>query len=175
MSFLFFQRFSRAVTLIVTAFLLAATPQPSEALARRGQPMPAFKVFSIKGQPLSSESLKGSVVLIDFWATWCPPCRESIPHLAELHRKYGKQGLIIVGMNVDEGGERLVKEYAERHSIPYPIVMASDKIISDYAVRALPVLYIVDKNGLIREQLMGFSDQAGKILENQIKKLVSEK
>jgi hypothetical protein len=53
--------------------------------------------------------------------------------------------------------------------------MASDKIISDYAVRALPVLYIVDKNGLIREQLMGFSDQAGKILENQIKKLVSEK
>jgi len=137
--------------------------------------MPAFKAFSVKGQPLSSESLKGSVVLLDFWATWCPPCRESIPHLAELHRKYGKQGLVIVGMSVDEGGERLVKEYAASHSIPYAIVMASDKIISEYGVRALPVLYIVDKNGLIREQIMGFSDQAGKIIENQIKKLVSEK
>lgn len=115
------------------------------------------------------------MVLLDFWATWCPPCRESIPHLAELHRKYSKQGLVIVGMSVDEGGERTVKDYAENNAIPYQIVMASGKISSDYGVRALPVLYVIDKNGLIREQIMGFSDQAGKVIESLTKKLLEEK
>ena len=169
------QRIFRAVTLCVTALLLTLAPDASEAGVRRGQPAPSFKTFSIKGQPISSEGLKGSVVLLDFWATWCPPCRESIPHLSELHRKYGKQGLVVVGMSVDEGGERTVKEYAESHAIPYQIVMASGRISSDYGVRALPVLYVIDKNGLVREQIMGFSDQAGKVIENLIKKLLNEK
>nr|WP_307726385.1 TlpA disulfide reductase family protein [Trichlorobacter sp.] len=171
----FNQRIFRAVTLVVTALLLSLAPLDSDAAPRRNQPAPAFKTFSIKGQPISTEGLKGSVVLLDFWATWCPPCRESIPHLAELHRKYGKQGLVVVGMSVDEGGERTVKEYAERNAIPYQIVMASGKISSDYGVRALPVLYVIDKNGLVREQVMGFSDQAGKVIENLIKKLLNEK
>lgn len=76
---------------------------------------------------------------------------------------------------MDEGAERTVKEYAETHKIPYPIVMASNKISSDYAIRALPVLYIIDRNGLVREQIMGFSDQAGKIIEDLVKKLLAEK
>lgn len=175
MSFVSLQGCFRAVTLVVTALLLGLCPYNAEAAPRRGQPAPAFKTFSIKGQPVSTEGLKGSVVLLDFWATWCPPCRESIPHLAELHRKYSKQGLVIIGMSVDEGGERTVKEYAESHAIPYQIVMASGRIGADYGVRALPVLYVIDKNGLVREQVMGFSDQAGKVIENLVKKLLNEK
>lgn len=175
MSFVSLKGCFRAATLVVAALLLSLHPCNSEAAPRRGQPAPPFKAFSIKGQPISTEGLKGSVVLLDFWATWCPPCRESIPHLAELHRKYSKQGLVIVGMSVDEGGERTVKDYAENNAIPYQIVMASGKISSDYGVRALPVLYVIDKNGLIREQIMGFSDQAGKVIESLTKKLLEEK
>ena len=175
MPILLYQRFFRAVTIIVTALLFTISAQQADAAVKRGQPAPAFKTFSIKGQPLSTEGLKGSVVILDFWATWCPPCRESIPHLGELHRKYGKQGLVIIGMSMDEGGERTVKEYAERHKILYPIVMTSAKIGSDYGVRALPALYIIDRNGLVREQVLGFSDQAGRVIEDLVKKLLVEK
>jgi len=175
MAALLYQWFFRAVTIIVAALLFTLSTQHADAAVRRGQPAPAFKTFSIKGQPLSTDGLKGSVIILDFWATWCPPCRESIPHLGELYRKYGKQGLVIIGMSMDEGGERTVKEYAENHRILYPIVMTSGKIGSDYGVRALPALYVIDRNGLVREQILGFSDQAGKVIEDLVKKLLVEK
>lgn len=168
--------FFRAVMMIVAALLFTAlSPDLSEAAARRGQPAPAFKLFALNGQPVSSEGLKGSVVILDFWATWCPHCRDSVPFLAGLHRTYAAQGLQVIGMSADEGGEWVVKKYVQEKSIPYLIVMAHNKLLADYAVRALPVVYILDRHGVVREQVMGFSDQAGKVIENQVKKLLSEK
>lgn len=158
----------RAAAFCAAALLLMVASV--DAAPRRGQTAPEFKAFAISGQPISSEGLKGSVVILDFWATWCPPCRESIPFLAELHRKYGKQGLQIIGMSVDEGGERAVKAFADEKRIPYPLVMASTKTQTDYGVRALPVLFVLDRNGVVVEQMMGFSTYHGKILENLVKK-----
>ncbi|NJD39740.1 MAG: TlpA family protein disulfide reductase [Geobacter sp.] len=164
----------RAVTLVVTAFLFAVTAPDAEAAPRRGQPAPAFKLFAINGQPLSNEGLKGSVVIIDFWATWCPPCRESLPFFNELHRKYSKQGLQIIGMNVDEGPERELKNFVAEKGLLYAIAMAPRKLQDEFGVRALPVLYILDRNGVVREQVVGFSAQAGKVIETNVKKLLAE-
>lgn len=162
----------RAAALCAAALLLSVAA--ADAAPRRGQPAPSFKAFSIAGQPISSEGLKGSVVILDFWATWCPPCRESIPFLSELHRKYAKQGLKVVGMSVDEGGDRVVKTFADEKRIPYPLVMASGKIQSDYGVRALPVLYLIDQNGIVKEQIMGFAAGADRVIEGLVKKQLSE-
>lgn len=164
----------RAVTLIVTALLFMLTAPDAEAVARRGQPAPAFKLFAVNGQPLSNEGLKGSVVIIDFWATWCPPCRESLPFFNELHRKYSKQGLQIIGMNVDEGPERELKNFVAEKGLLYTIAMAPRKLQDEFGIRALPVLYILDRNGIVREQVVGFSAQAGKVIENNVKKLLAE-
>lgn len=167
----------KAATIMVAAFLTVTVLLPVEnswGMVRRGQPAPQFKSFSISGQPVSIDGMQGSVLLLDFWATWCPPCRESVPYLAGLHRKYGKQGLVIIGMSVDEGGERVVKEYVEKNSIPYQIVLAGNKVTADYGVRALPVLYLIDKKGQVREFFMGFSAQAGKVIETQVKLLLAE-
>lgn len=165
----------RAVTVIVAALLFTLPPGSSEAAARRGQPAPAFKLFAINGMPVSSEGLKGSVVVLDFWATWCPHCRDSVPFLSKLHRTYASQGLKVIGMSADEGGERVVKKYAEAKSIPYLIVMANSNVLSNYGVRALPVVYIIDRQGVVREQVLGFSDQAGRVIETLVKKLLVEK
>lgn len=161
----------RAATVAVAALLFSGTT--AQAAPRPGQPAPAFKAFAISGQPVSLESLRGSVVILDFWATWCPPCRESIPFLSELHRKYAKQGLQIVGMSVDEAGERHVKSFAAEKNIPYQIVMASTKVQADYGVRALPVLFVLDKNGVVVEQMLGFSANHGRVLENLVKKYLA--
>ncbi len=162
----------RAAAFCAAALLFCVAT--ADAAPRRGQPAPAFKAFAITGQPISSEGLRGSVVILDFWATWCPPCRESIPFLAELHRKYAKQGLQVIGMSVDEGGERVVKSFADEKRIPYPLVMASGKIQADYGVRALPVLYIIDQNGIVKEQIMGFATGADRVIEGLIKKQLAE-
>jgi thiol-disulfide isomerase/thioredoxin len=162
----------RAAAFCAAALLFCVVS--ADAAPRRGQPAPAFKAFAISGQPISSAGLKGSVVILDFWATCCPPCRESIPFLAELHRKYAKQGLQVIGMSVDEGGERIVKEYVQEHKIPYPIVMVSSKVTADYGVRALPVLYLIDQNGVVREQIMGFAPGAERVIEGLVKKQLAE-
>lgn len=112
-------------------------------------------------------------MILDFWATWCPPCRESIPFFSELHRKYGKQGLQIVGMSVDESGEKHLKAFVAEKGIPYSIALASEKVQTDYGIRALPVLFVIDKNGIVKEQMLGFSASQAKSLENLIKKLLA--
>lgn len=141
---------------------------------RRGQPAPAFRLFAVNGQPVSNEGLKGSVVIIDFWATWCPPCRESLPFLNELYNKYSKQGLQIIGMSVDEGGERQVKSFIAEKGLAYTIALAPRRLQDEFGIRAVPVLYILDRQGIVREQVMGFSDQADKIIEALVKKLLAE-
>jgi len=166
--------FSRTVTLLLTALLFFAIPAKSEAATVLNQPAPAFKLFSINGEPVSTTGLKGSVVLIDFWATWCPPCRESLPFMNELHRKYAKQGLQIIGMNVDEGGERQIKSFIAEKGLSYTIIMAPRKLQDDYGVRALPVIFVLNKKGVVVRQLLGFSPSHGKYIENLIKTLLIE-
>jgi thiol-disulfide isomerase/thioredoxin len=112
---------------------------------------------------------------MDFFATWCQPCRESIPHLIEMNRKYGKQGLQVLGMSADEDGERIVKTFAEEHHITYPIALAGESTLVDYGVRSVPVMIIIDKKGRVAEVFRGFTDEVGRSSEQLIKKLLAEK
>lgn len=106
-------------------------------------------------QPLTLSSYRGQVVLVDFWATWCLPCREEIPHLIQLQDKYGVRGLQIIGVSMDDGPEP-VRPFAQQFHMNYPIVMGNAKIGEEYGgVLGLPIAFLVDREGRIVKKHVG--------------------
>ena len=164
----------RAVAILVTAFLFAGAPLQADAAVKRGMPLPDFRLFSVNGEPVSSQGLKGSVVILDFWATWCPHCKQAMPFLNDLQQRYGKQGLQVIGMSVDELPPQSIKAYAAEKRLEYLVVMAPRRIQEEFGIRALPVLFVVNRDGVVVEQMLGFSDVHGRILENLVKKLLQK-
>jgi peroxiredoxin len=164
-----------SLMLALTVAMDVLAPTTLHAAPRVGQPAPNFKVVTTSGQPVSLENYHGYVLVVDFFATWCQPCRESIPHLIEMNRKYGKQGLQVLGMSADEDGERLVKTFSEEHHISYPVALAGESALGDFGVRSVPVMFVIDKKGRVAEIFRGFGDQVGRSSEQLIKKLLAEK
>lgn len=164
----------RLLLVIIAASFLSA-PGPVDAAPRLGQPAPNFKVVSTSGQTISQDNYRGHVLILDFFATWCQPCRQSIPHLVEINRKYGKQGLQILGLSVDEDGERAVKTVADEFRINYPLALAGDLTTGDFGVRSVPVMFLIDKKGKVVEVYRGYSDDMARSVEQAIKRLLAEK
>ena len=121
------------------------------------------------------DNYRGRVLVLDFFATWCQPCRASIPHLVEMNKKYGKQGLYILGMGADEDGEGAVKAFADQNRITYPVALAGETTLADYGVRSVPVMFVIDKKGRIAEVFRGFTDDVARSTELLIKKLLAER
>jgi len=118
---------------------------------------PAFSLKDMNGGPISNESLKGRVVLLDFWATWCAPCLKSMPELQALHAKYAERGFAVVGISIDEGGPAKVKKFIGAKRITYPIAMdaAKDPAWDAFRVKAVPAAYLLDREGRIVAQWTG--------------------
>jgi peroxiredoxin len=156
------------------ALLLAVSTTLAHGAPQKGQPAPEFKVVTTAGKQLSLSSLKGQVVVLDFFATWCPPCRDSIPHLMDLSRRYGKQGLQVVGMSMDEDGEEVVRDFVADKRVTYPVALIGQEIATSYAIRSVPMMYVISKKGLVAERIMGYNETIGHNLEQLIKKLLAE-
>lgn len=161
--------------LIVTTFSLLLVSAPLFAAPRIGQTAPAFKVVTTAGQSVSLDSYRGHVLILDFFATWCQPCRYSIPHLIEMNKKFGRQGLQILGMNASDQSEKLLSEFIDEQRITYQVALAGDAMLSDYAVRAVPVMYVIDKKGKVSEVYRGYNDEIGRSVERLVRKLLEEK
>ncbi len=128
--------------------------------ASHPQPMPAFLVTDLDGNPVSTAAWKGKVVFINFWATWCPPCRAEIPVLIDLANRY-KDRLQVVGVSVDDGDPADVKKFAKQAGINYPIVMADRAIVAEYGgVAALPTLFVVNPDGNVVQKHEGLFSNA---------------
>jgi len=140
--------------------------------ASNPQPAPPFLVNALDGEPISTAGWHGKVVIVNFWATWCPPCREEIPALISLENKY-KDRLQIIGISMDdEDQEDSVKEFAKQAGINYPIVMASPEIVAEYGgVPALPTSFVVNPNGGVVQKHVGLHDPAE--YESEVRALLS--
>jgi len=119
-------------------------------------PAPAWQLKDPDGREVTSAQFKHKVVVLDFWATWCGPCRSEIPGYVALRRKYAAAGLEIIGVSVDQGGPEVVKQFAAAQQMDYPVVLADDAIVSAFGgVDAIPTTFIIDRDGVIRYRKVG--------------------
>lgn len=135
------------------------------------RPAPPFALKSVEGQATTLVGLKGKVVLLDFWATWCAPCVKTMPELQKLHEKYEARGFTVVGVSIDEAGTKTVRPFLAKRKLTYPILLDPGNVWSAYGVRAVPALFLVDRSGRIVRQWTGKADK--KEIERAVAELTS--
>lgn len=166
---------SRAGAPRTFALVLAARPSTDELLKMDlvGTFAPAWQdATPLAGAPASLAQLRGRVVLMDFWASWCGPCAALTPRLSALRDRYGAQGLTVVGITTDDRDKAAL--YAERHQMRYGVVVDDQASTSKaYGITSLPTMVLIDKRGVVRDVFVGF-DPSGGNLESRIKALLAE-
>ncbi len=120
--------------------------------ANRQSEAPDFEVTLVSGEEFSLSAQKGKVVLLNIWATWCAPCHTETPHFVDLYEEYRGEGLVILGVSLDERGTSVVKPFMEKYNVEYPIVIDKDDTVMDKygPTMAVPTSYIIGKGGNIR-------------------------
>jgi len=164
---------------IAAAALLALTAAQKNSTAANetaiisAQPVPSplWELKDVDGEPVKSSDFTGKVVVLDFWATWCGPCRMEIPGFIELQKQYADRGLVVVGVSLDQGGAAVVKPFMEKTGINYPIVLGDEAIVSAFGgVEGIPTTFIIDRNGRIVAKHVGYTAKAE--FEAEIKPLL---
>jgi thiol-disulfide isomerase/thioredoxin len=141
---------------IVLASLIVAAP----ARSQEGSPAPAFSVRDLDGRNIRMQDLKGRPVVLDFWATWCAPCRASMPDLNALQARYADQGLMVIGLALDEDGTQPVRRFVDQLGVKFRIALANDRVLSQYGpIRSAPTTVFINRRGIVVRRVVGYIDQ----------------
>ncbi|HEY6371984.1 MAG TPA: TlpA disulfide reductase family protein [Candidatus Sulfotelmatobacter sp.] len=133
-------------------------------------PAPDFTLPQLNGKDLRLSSYHGKVVLLDFWATWCDPCREEIPHLVELQQRYGDRGLQVIGVSIDDSPDPVHPFYQQFH-MNYPVVMGTAQTGTMYGgILGLPITFLITRDGRIYAKHIGAT--SAEVFEKEIKSLL---
>lgn len=141
--------------------------------AVENKPAPNFKLKDIDGKDVKLSDYKGKVVIVDFWATWCVPCKKEIPDFIDLQNKYKNQGFTFIGISVDEDGAKVVKPFYKEMKMNYPVVLMDDKIQEQFGgIRGYPTTFLIDQNGKIIKKYFGTTEK--KVFEDDIQSLLAK-
>jgi thiol-disulfide isomerase/thioredoxin len=158
------------IVLFIFLFLQCGSNQKSVSPTSKGTD---FTLDQLGGGKITLSALKGKVVLVDFWATWCPPCRAAIPHLVNMYNTYKDQGLIVLGVSLDQD-KNTIPPFVSENKITYPILYGNNEVARAYDVQGIPTLVIFDKKGKQSFREVGFSDENIGTLEQKVKELLSQ-
>lgn len=143
------------------------------AAAQENKPAPNFILNDVSGKPVNLSSFKGKVVFLDFWASWCGPCRNSIPAVEDLYRKFEKEGVVFFGINL-ENNPVLAGNFAKNTGITYTVLVGDQKTTRAYGVRGIPAFFLLDRDGNIAQTYVGYDPQLKDRWESDIKALLSK-
>ena len=163
-----------ALILAVSAFYVGFHRRsgPRRGAVAQHSEAPDFSLPQLNGQPLQLSAYRGKVVLLDFWATWCTPCREETPHLVELQSKYRDQGLQVIGVSMDDSPDP-VRDFYQQFKMNYPVVMGNAEIGERYGgVLGLPIAFVLDRNGRIYAKHIGATEAS--VLEQDVRSLLQQ-
>ena len=156
------------------AAALAAGASAAVAAATVGAAAPDFTLRALDGPNLRLQVQRGRVVLVNFWATWCGPCRKEMPHLNRLADKYRASGLVLLGINVDDD-VRNATEVAAKLGVKFPVLLDTDKKVSRlYDLNSMPSTMVIDRNGRVRFVHRGYQDGYEDQYDKQIRDLLKE-
>jgi peroxiredoxin len=136
------------------------------AAAVKGIAAPDFALTDLQGHTVKLSDLRGKAVVLNFWATWCPPCKQEIPWFVDLQKRYGSQGLQVIGVSMDDGGEKDVEKFATENAINYPILLGKEAVAEQYGgIDYLPTTFYIDRNGIVMDRVFG-QPERGEIEQN---------
>jgi peroxiredoxin len=160
--------------LALTVLTAVATMTAAAATLQTGAPAPAFQLNSNAGKPLALADFRGQIVLLNFWASWCGPCRQEMPILEQLNRQYHGKGVTLLGVNVEPDSAAAVA-WLKATPVTFPILFDTEsKVSSLYEVAGMPNTVIIDRKGLVRYIHRGYSAGAENDYLNQIRALIRE-
>ena len=158
------------VGLLVLGWLVLRRPshQPAGSL----RPAPDFSLTDLSGHNFRLSDYRGKVVVLDFWATWCDPCKQEIPHFIEMQSKYAPQGLQVLGISMDDD-ESPVRQFQQQYKMNYPVAVGSPNLADQYGgILGLPITFVIDRHGRITARHVGATD--GSVIESEIQKLLAQ-
>jgi cytochrome c biogenesis protein CcmG, thiol:disulfide interchange protein DsbE len=163
---IYFETIMKQILLALTLALFTGSCAVSQS-----KDAPNFSLQNSSGKYVELAKLKGKPVVVNFWATWCPPCKAEIPGFQKVYGKYHSKGLEIVGISLDEKGWSVVKPFVEKSKITYPVVLDNGDVAAKYGdIRSIPTTFFIDKKGKIVDSHVGY--MAENDFENKIKKLL---
>lgn len=164
----------------LTAFLAALALSLAPVLSRAGtlnEKAPEFTLMDLDNRPVSLSQYKGRVVFLDFWASWCPPCKEELPELNSFLKRYGNGDVVGIAVNIDKNRSNATDFLSSMPALPLNLIVLLDpdsRVISSYKARAMPTSYIIDREGVVRHAHFGYTAKDPEKWEKEIGGLIKK-
>ncbi len=150
----------RVGLVVVCAALLVVAGSVSMRRPLRPYPAPDFTLRDLRGEPVRLSDFKGKAVVLNFWATWCAPCRVEIPWFVEWEKEYGARGLVVIGVDMDEGGAAAIEPFVRKEGMDYPVLVDDGRASAAYgAGEVLPTTYYIGRDGRVVAYVRGLASK----------------
>lgn len=160
--------------LVVLFFFFLLFSCSRETPVQEGKVVPELSFKHINGESIKLHELRGKVVLIEFWATWCEACREAVPDLMEIYKNNSDKGLVMIAVSVDEGGDyvKRVRDFINEYNITYPVAVDGISLSKKFGVYTIPSIFIINKEGILVKKYPGYFPDFARKIDKEIKGLL---